>query len=300
MKQKRTDLRLGYICNNNCSFCVTQNNRALFKDFDTAKVKDLIRQARENGSIEINFTGGEPTIRQDLLELVDYAREKGFKTIMITTNGRMLSYEDFAQELATRGVNKYMISLHAHDATLYRKLTGANGFDEVIDGIRTVRQLTDLVWLSFVVTKANYKILPEYVKFVSKLNIPNLQMTYFISAGFKDDMVRRNLPRFKDAIPIIKKAIDLGYSLGLKHISVMDVPICQLQGYEKNINEFSISDLEIHAPDPMGSTKNYNASRKTNKVKFAQCNDCRHEHICEGVWPEYPKLYGDSEFIPVQ
>ena len=113
-KIERADLRIGYSCNNNCRFCVVADSRNKFPEMKTDKVKKLIRNAKKRGAKQVTFTGGEPTLRKDIFELVGYAEGIGFETIMFTTNGRIFAYMDFTKKLVDLGANKFMISLHAH------------------------------------------------------------------------------------------------------------------------------------------------------------------------------------------
>jgi len=99
------DIKLGYTCNNNCRHCVIADQRehALDmigkEDLSTEEFKREILKSRKRGFTSIIFTGGEPTIRKDFLELLDYASFIGFR-VNIQTNGRMLYYPEFAEKVA--------------------------------------------------------------------------------------------------------------------------------------------------------------------------------------------------------
>ena len=302
MKQpKRVDIRFGYSCNNNCIFCIDHDSRNRFPDMTTEEVKRLVKDAHDKGAEQITFTGGEPTIRKDMAELVSYAKELGFKTIMFTTNGRMFSYIPYAEQMVRLGVNKFMVSLHAHNDELYTKLTRVKGgFQQVLDGIKNLQKLNQPICASFVVNAHNYAILEEYARFLASNGITELlQMTYVMPSGGDLELNRQNIPQFTKAVPYIKRVIDSSEETGLKDIIVMDVPICFMLGYERYINEFSIPDMEIHAPNPEHVCEDYNARRRTHKMKPEQCAGCRHDSICEGIWPEYFEIYGGREFKPI-
>lgn len=302
MNPKRVDIRFGYSCNNNCIFCIDKDSRNKYPDMTTSQVKLIIKKATGKGAEQITFTGGEPTIRSDIFELVSYAKGLGFSTIMFTTNARMLSYKQFAAKLMDLGVNKYMISLHAHTKELYAKLTQVpDGFDQAVQGIRNVASQNQDICASFVVNRHNYRILPEYARFLPDIGITRLlQMTYVMPCGGDIRLNSRNIPCLTDASPFIKRTIDIRESLGIAEMIVMDVPFCFLHGYEKHINELNIPHMEIHAANPEHSTDDYNLRRKANKVKPKQCRTCRHDAVCEGVWPEYAEIYGFEELKPVR
>jgi MoaA/NifB/PqqE/SkfB family radical SAM enzyme len=299
---KRVDIRFGYSCNNNCVFCVVQDSRNKYPDMDTKQVKALIRDAHEKGAEQITFTGGEPTIREDMPQLVKYSKKLGFRTIMFTTNGRRFAYFKYAKSMVELGVNKFMVSLHAHNDELYTRLTNSpGGFQQVLDGIKNLQKLDQLICASFVVNKHNYGILPDYAQFLADNEITELlQLTYVMPAGGDRELNKKNIPRFTDAVPKMKQVIDSMQQTGIKDIIVMDVPICFMQGYEQYINEFSIPDMQIHAPNPEHQTEDYNERRKSHKMKPKQCLACKHDALCEGIWPEYHDLYGGDELIPVR
>lgn len=98
---KTLDLKVGFSCNNNCRFCVQGNKRKKYGDKSTAELKKLLRKGAK-GHDRLILTGGEPTIREDLPELVGFAKEIGFKQIQIQTNGRRFAYRDFCEELIKR------------------------------------------------------------------------------------------------------------------------------------------------------------------------------------------------------
>ena len=79
----------------------------------TAQVKQDLELARKNGAEKIVFTGGEPTIRKDILNLVAYAKKIGFSDILIITNGRMCSYPEFMDKLVANGLTSLCFSLQA-------------------------------------------------------------------------------------------------------------------------------------------------------------------------------------------
>ena len=300
-KPERVDIRFGYNCNNNCSYCIVQGSRNKYKDMTTSEIKKLVKEAADRGAKQISLTGGEPTIRKDIFEVCKYANSFDFETIMFTTNGRMLSYIDFIKKLNNYGVNKFMISLPAHTDEMYKEITKTDGFQQVIDGIKNVVKLDLSLCVSFVVCNQNYYILPEFAKYLENLtDIELLQMTFVMPCGPDMSLNKKNIPKLSKAAENIKKVIDKNDFSKIRDIIVMDVPICFLIGYERYINEFNIPDMEVHAPNPEHSSDDYNKRRRTNKKKPEQCKKCKYDNICEGVWPQYLELHGNSEIKPVE
>ena len=107
---RKVILKLGYNCNNNCIICHASGNRNI-PDLDTNSAKKKIRMVKESGASMVIFSGGEPTIRSDIIELAKYANYLGLN-LGLATNGRMLSYPDFCENMKMTGLRYAYISLY--------------------------------------------------------------------------------------------------------------------------------------------------------------------------------------------
>ena len=140
-------LELGVNCNNRCAFCPQHYLRCgalAGRNLSTAEALRRIAAGETGGFTRIAFTGGEPTVRTDLPELVGRAAQAGFTEISITTNGRMLAVENLTEQLLRAGLNRISFSLHSADADLHDRLTGVpGGFGQLAQGIATARRLAE-------------------------------------------------------------------------------------------------------------------------------------------------------------
>ncbi|MBN2048698.1 MAG: radical SAM protein, partial [Anaerolineaceae bacterium] len=108
----RMDLAITYRCNNNCSHCYNARSRN-FPELSTIQWKQVIDQLWAIGIPHIVFTGGEPTLREDLPELIQYAQSRGQIT-GINTNGRRLKDPVFLQQLVDAGLDHVQITFESH------------------------------------------------------------------------------------------------------------------------------------------------------------------------------------------
>jgi pyrroloquinoline quinone biosynthesis protein E len=70
---------LTYSCPLQCPYCSNPLDYANFKDeLSTEDWKRVLKQSREMGAVQLGFSGGEPLVRKDLVELVDYSHELGY------------------------------------------------------------------------------------------------------------------------------------------------------------------------------------------------------------------------------
>ena len=141
---KLLTIETGFTCNSRCHYCTQLDYRVIPQadqlDLDTAQIRDRIVWAAEHGYDQIGFSGGEPTIRPDFIELIGFAREHGFGRIGVTTNGRMFAYRDFAEAAMRAGLNSFTFSLHGHTPALHDGITHAQGsLEQALRGLEHIR-----------------------------------------------------------------------------------------------------------------------------------------------------------------
>ena len=78
----------------------------------------------------MTFTGGEPTLRADLVELVDAAQ---WFVTRLNTNGRLLTPE-LCRKLYDASLDSVQVTLYSHDTDIHNALVGADGFDDTVAG----------------------------------------------------------------------------------------------------------------------------------------------------------------------
>lgn len=295
---KRVDIKVGFSCNNNCRFCVQAHKRPL-GDRTTKEIKNEMDEAIKNNCEGIVFTGGEPTIRKDIIELVKYANDSGYRVIQIQSNGRMFSYVNFVKKLIKSGANEFSPALHGHKADMHDWLTRSPGsFDQVVEGIKILRELDQYILTNSVVNKLNYKYLPELAKLLVSLKVDQFQMAFIHAIGNAWENFDSMVPRKSDVKPHMHKSLEIGKNSGTG-MMVEAYPFCFMEGYEEYCAERFMPSTEIRYADLF--VENFEKDRKeSGKKKFLQCKRCKFDLICEGPWKEYPERFGDKEFIPVK
>jgi pyrroloquinoline quinone biosynthesis protein E len=132
-------LELTYRCPLKCVWC---NNPLDFErygkqELTTEEWKDVLRQARALGSLQLGFSGGEPMLREDLEELVGYASGLGYYTNLITS-GIGLTEKRLAA-LQEAGLKQIQLSLQSAERTLTNELVGARAHDIKLDVARRIK-----------------------------------------------------------------------------------------------------------------------------------------------------------------
>ncbi len=292
---KKADIKVGFLCNNNCFFCV-QGHKKIFGNKTTREIKASIKEARKDCEIVV-FTGGEPTIREDILELVSFAKNLKFKIIQIQSNGRMFAYKDFCQKIVNAGANEFALALHGHKADLHNYLTQQNSFLQVVKGINNLKKMNQSVIMNTVIVKSNYRYLPEITKLLIGLNVDQIQFAFVHALGAAKDNFDKVIPRISLVIPFLVKSLKLGTRFN-KKIMVEAIPPCFLKDFQEHISENSMPEMKIFDLDNI--VDNFKEARIVEgKMKNTKCKKCTLFSVCEGPWKEYPERFGWDEFKPV-
>lgn len=124
-------------CNLRCVYCMPEDmtfrpNQELLQD---AEILHLTRLFANLGFDKIRLTGGEPTVRAHIIDLVrGIAQTPGIRHLSMTTNGVLL--DRLAQPLAQAGLQRVNISIDTLDPAKFRRLTRWGNLDDVLRGIR--------------------------------------------------------------------------------------------------------------------------------------------------------------------
>jgi len=297
---RRVDLKVGFQCNNACRFCVQGDKRKKCPNKSTKEIKKILKEESLDHQ-GVVFTGGEPTIRKDLVDWVRYAKKTGYKTIQIQSNGRLFSYKNFCEELIDAGANEFSPALHGSKAEIHDWLTRVPGsFEQTTEGIRNLKSLNQYVLTNSVITKKNYKDLPQLARLLIDLKVNQFQFAFIhinqIIINNKK-LVNQIIPRHSKVEPYVKKGLQIGIDAGVK-VMTEAIPYCFMEGYEKYVAETQIPDTSVFDNDI--ELDDYTFYRKNKgKSKGPNCKKCKYNKICEGPWKEYPEIFGWEEFRPV-
>ncbi|MDC1038145.1 GTP 3',8-cyclase MoaA [Candidatus Marinimicrobia bacterium] len=131
-------LALNEQCNLRCIYCMPEEGidfRSEDKLLTTEEIFRLIKLTSKMGVSKIRFTGGEPLLRKDLSELVQFAHQcEGIGSVHLTTNGLLLSKR--IKELEKSGLSGINISLDTLDTDKFKKITRRDGLDMVLNSLQ--------------------------------------------------------------------------------------------------------------------------------------------------------------------
>lgn len=120
-------------CNQNCIHCYAAGQELVSeKELTTDEWKKIIDKCRNACIPQLTFTGGEPTMREDLVELIDYS--KWFVT-RLNTNGIKLTGE-LCEQLKAASLDSCQVTFYSCDEAIHNELVGAPQFANTVDGIK--------------------------------------------------------------------------------------------------------------------------------------------------------------------
>ena len=178
----RLDLALTYRCNNDCSHCYNVAGRNL-AELSTADWKRVLDRAWELGIPHIIFTGGEPTLRADLAELVAHAEANGQIT-GLNTNARRLSDDHYVADLVAAGLDHVQITLESCDGEIHDSMVAARGaFKQTVRGIQNVLASPLYVMTNTTMLRTNVETIPSTLDFLAQLGVPTVGLNALIHSG---------------------------------------------------------------------------------------------------------------------
>jgi len=178
----RMDLALTYRCNNECTHCYNARPRD-YQEMSTAEWYKILDHLWDLAIPHIVFTGGEPTLRSDLPELIGYAERNGQIT-GLNTNGRRLNDKEYLGQLVDAGLDHVQITLESHDPVIHDKMVSAKGaWKQTVAGIRNALDTPLYVMTNTTMLKDNSPRMESTLNFLADIGVPTVGLNALIYSG---------------------------------------------------------------------------------------------------------------------
>ena len=179
-------------CNLRCVHCYAKAIDLHGRDeISSAEAKSMIDDLAAFGAPVILFSGGEPLVREDLVELAGYATQKGMRAV-ISTNGTLITRQK-ASELKAVNLSYVGISLdggqEVHDR--FRAVPGA--FEKALAGIENCKAEGLKVGLRFTINRRNVTEVPKLFDLVETLDIPRICFYHLVYSGRGSELIKEDL-----------------------------------------------------------------------------------------------------------
>lgn len=298
-KDKKALLKVGYGCNENCTFCHTADVRHV--DGSSEYVVRKIHRAHELGHGMVVFSGGEPTIRPEIFEWATLVASLGLD-VGLVTNGLLLAYPDVLERLIARRLRYVYMSLHGV-GRIHDRLVRTD--DASVAAFRAVANLSgrglDLT-INCVVTPQNVEHLEPLVD--ALIAYPDLRLKFSMvhPKGGAERLFDTVTARVSEVAPAVVRAIRHGQALvrarGASGPSFGHdgIPHCHLPGLEHLYD-----DLKTHRYATMvdiGEGDYCPIDEKLSVQPEETCGGCSRRGACPGLFKGYLQRFGAGEITP--
>jgi len=179
-------------CNLNCVYCHKEGHIGqLDREASPDEIERIMRVAASLGIKRVKLTGGEPTLRKDLVDIVRrIASIPTIDEISMTTNGTLL--ENFAAELKRAGLNRVNVTIDSLKPNVYSRITRCSSLDSALRGLKAaVSAGLTPVKINFVVLKSlNYSEVQDLIRFSSETSAI-LQLIELVSKDDNSEFYRK-------------------------------------------------------------------------------------------------------------
>lgn len=309
----RMDLALTYRCNNDCPHCYVARSPN-YPEMGTVTWKGVLDRVWEVGIPHVCFTGGEATLREDLVELVAYAEEKGLVTGLLT-NGRCLSDAAYTRALVAAGLDHVQITLESHDEAVHDHMVAVSGaWQETVQGVQNAVAADLYTTTNTTLTQKNVLTIEETVAFIASLGVPTFACNSLIysgrgatvGTGFEEGELAPVLERVREEAdrrglrliwytPTQYCAFSpLQLELGVKACTAAlynmciepDGAVIPCQSYYEPLGHI------LH--DPWDAIWNHDLARSLRERRYApkKCRECPEFALCGGGCPLYLRMTG--------
>jgi radical SAM protein with 4Fe4S-binding SPASM domain len=227
-----SEIALTYRCNLRCRFCYAGCNcrgpgepaprQPEMTTDEVVRVLGIIRRDAQVPSL--SFTGGEPTLREDLAELVRRAVQTDLRVNLIT-NGVCMADGDLATRLKAAGLASAQVSLEGPDADIHDELTGVRGsFERTLAGLAALRDAGVHVHTNTTINALNATHLSALVRLAARLGLERISMNLVIPAGTASDRVLQ--VSYRQVGALILAARQAARQAGIEFLWYSPTPLC--------------------------------------------------------------------------
>jgi radical SAM protein with 4Fe4S-binding SPASM domain len=319
-----SEIAVTYRCNNKCKFCYAYSPYRESGEMSTEEVKRVIDIIVDDAKVpSLSFTGGEPTLRTDLFELIQYARKKGLRVNLIT-NGRKCGDNEYVEQLVEAGLHSAQVSIEGSNAEVHDSIVGVPGaFEETVQGIRNLRETDIYTHCNTTICKLNVHDLENLVEFhAEELDLTYFSMNMVIYTGSAAKLRDELQITFSEIGEIVEKVQKRAKKKGIEFVWYAPTPVClfnpiahglgakhcaccegllsvDAEGNLLPCSSFSepVGDL-LH--DGFEEVWYSRAAKFWREKEFAPegCKSCEYFQYCYGACPLYFDVMGFNEIKP--
>lgn len=315
-----SEMALTYRCNLKCTFCYAGCNREDSPpDLTVDQIRKIFHKIRHEAHVpSVSFTGGEPTLRKDLPELVREAVATGLRVNLIS-NGTLIT-DQLAKDLKVAGLSSAQISIEGPSTELHDELTAAPGsFEKAVQGLKFLKEAGLSVHHNTTLTTRNIDAAPLMADLAQSLGVERFSMNMIIPSPWIKENKPELLIPYTEIGNTVLKVREYSRLKNIRFMWYSPTPYCIFNPIAHNLGNKGCAACDgLLSIDPEGriipcssffepqgslldepfekvwNTKSAVAIRGKSCAPEI-CRDCKHFELCEGACPLYWSVMGSQE-----
>jgi radical SAM protein with 4Fe4S-binding SPASM domain len=323
-----SEVALTYRCNIKCRFCYAScrcrgddDRKTDRGEMSTSDAKTLLRKIRDEAGVpSVSFTGGEPTMRNDLADLIRFASHTLGMRVNLITNGTLIT-DTSARAFHRAGLASAQVSIEAPDALLHDHIVQRTGaFERSVMGMMALKKTGIIVHPHTTICRQNESVAHKMAAFAKSKGIKRFSANLVIPAGRGGDQDLR--VAYSDIGPVLE---DIEQSARKEDVTFMwysPTPLCLFNPISHQMGNKGCSACEgllsinpegqvlpcSSWQEPLGSLLDHpfrsiwfshrSSLLRRKEAAHEKCRQCEHFPVCHGACPLYFNIWGYDELEP--
>lgn len=324
-----SEIAVTYRCNLACKFCYAscgcRKSKAL-KEMSTKQIKQTLSIIKNDAKVpSVSFTGGEPVLREDLPELIKFAKSEKMWTNLIT-NGTLIT-EKLASELKEAGLDSSQVSIEAGNRGLHNSIVqNPEAFNKTIQGVTSLIKAGVRVHTNTTISGLNKNNLMDILKLVKDLGLNKFSMNMLMPEGSAINNFNEVMISYSEIGDIVLDIFKEARTLNLEFMWYSPTPMCMFNPVIHGLGNKGCAACDgLLSISPSGDIYPCSSYPKSManilklKGKFSEawhgkefeffqrkrfahdkCQKCDKLSICNGGCPLYWKQVGYNELVNME
>ena len=187
-------------CNMKCSHCyINATEKKLSNELTTQEGKNLMDQICQVSKPLLILSGGEPLLRPDIYELIQYGASKGLK-MGLGSNGSLID-DTVAAKLKAAGIATVSISLDSHIPAQHDEFRGVAGaWEKAVNACKALRKNNVLVQVNTTLTQQNYNQIDDIMSLAEEIGVENFHLFFLVPTGRGAKLTDISPQKYEDMI----------------------------------------------------------------------------------------------------
>ena len=284
------DIIMGYDCNVACTYCtITPAMRA--RSLSGRAIAAELARGVQAGYRRVSFTGGEPTMRADLLPLLRRAVSLGYEDIKVQSNGLVLGVEQNAARLVEAGATCVHISIHTHERDAYEAMVRRRAtFDAMAASLERLAELDVELGADIIIERDTLPRVPAALDWIADRGVRAADL-WFVSLTDANAARPDSMPALCEAVAMLDAARARADARGVR-LRSLHIPPCVLGLHADLAYNPALERVRVVSPDAVFDLAD---SAITPRVHVPACEGCEVRARCGGLRPDYLEHFGDGE-----